>query len=379
MSVISRQFAREILLSSAFVLVVLVALFAFFDLIGQLDEVGKYYSLSVAFLLTALSLPARIYEVMPIAVLLAAVYTMSHWASTSEFTVLRVAGMSPLRLAGALLLPGILIVGLTYAFGEYVSPLAQHTATEVKSLARNSTELRARGYNSGVWVRDVTTSETGEAVDRYVNVSNLVAGDEKATGAWRMFEFDMEGRLLRLIHARSAYFEPGKGWRLMDAAITLYPRIGKEQADVTDQKVEVHSEANFFLPTTLGPDILNVMTSKPEDMSMRDLDRYIAHLSRTGQQSENYEVAFWNKAFYPLAVLVMLALAMPFAYLNARSGGMAIKMFFGVMIGIGFYAMNHFCSYLGVLHAWSPIAVSVLPSAAMLAAATLALWWVERR
>ncbi len=31
--------------------------------------------------------------------------------------------------------------------------------------------------------------------------------------------------------------------------------------------------------------------------------------------------------FYPLAILVMLVLAMPFAYQSARAGGMAIKIF----------------------------------------------------
>ena len=128
MKVIDKQFAKEILLSTGFVLIALVALFAFFDLINQMDDVGTEYTIGTAFLLTSLTLPSRIYEVMPLAVLLAAVYTMSRWASTSEFTVLRVAGMSPLRLARALLLPGVLLVALTYGFGEVVSPWAARYA-----------------------------------------------------------------------------------------------------------------------------------------------------------------------------------------------------------------------------------------------------------
>lgn len=114
MKVITRQFAKDVLFSSAFVLVALVALFAFFELINNLDDVGENFTLGTAFLLTALTMPSRIYEVMPLAVLLASVYTMSRWASTSEFTVLRVAGMSPMMLAKALVIPGILMVALTY-------------------------------------------------------------------------------------------------------------------------------------------------------------------------------------------------------------------------------------------------------------------------
>ena len=60
MRVITKQFTKEILLSTAFGLVALVALFAFFDLIGQLDDVGSGRTMGQAFMLTALSLPARI-------------------------------------------------------------------------------------------------------------------------------------------------------------------------------------------------------------------------------------------------------------------------------------------------------------------------------
>ena len=58
MSVISRQFAKDILLSTIFVLIVLIALFAFFDLIGQLDDLGADYTIGSAFLTTSLTLPS---------------------------------------------------------------------------------------------------------------------------------------------------------------------------------------------------------------------------------------------------------------------------------------------------------------------------------
>ena len=116
MRVITKQLTKEILLSTAFLLVALVALFAFFDLIGQLDDVGSGRTMKQAFTLTALTLPSRIYEVMPLAALLASVFVMSRWAANSEFTVLRVAGLSPVSLATSLLLPGLILVALTYFF-----------------------------------------------------------------------------------------------------------------------------------------------------------------------------------------------------------------------------------------------------------------------
>ena len=378
MKVIDKQFTKEILLSTAFVLVALVALFAFFDLINQMEDVGTEYTLGTAFFFFLLTLPSRIYEVMPLAVLLAAVYTMARWAAKSEFTVLRVAGMSPVRLARALLLPGVLLVVLTYGFGEVVAPWAARYTIEVKSGDKNDT-VSARGYVSGVWVRDLAQNHEGKPVDRYINVKNLSASNMSETGAWRMFEFNREGKLLRMIHADSASFHPGKGWQLHKAVTVTYPAFDPKDTKPIEAKIITSAPEELYLETTVGPEILGVMTTKPENMSMRDLDRYLAHITKTNQQAEHYQIAFWSKATYPLAIIVMLALSMPFAYLNARSGGVAVKIFLGVMIGIAFYALNNLFSYLGIVNTWSPIAVSITPSAVMLLLAALALCYVERR
>ncbi len=378
MRVITKQFTREILASTSFVLLALVALFAFFDLINQLDDVGKNFGLSDAFVFTALSLPARIYEVMPIAVLLASVYTMSRWASNSEFTVLRVAGLSPVSLAASLLVPGLLVVLFTYGMGELVSPPATRYAQELRVTLEKGGAVSARGYTSGVWIRDATTDDEGRKVDRYLNVKYISAQDRNVTGAWRFFEFNENGHLLRLIRSESAEYRDG-GWVLHDAVAVVYPKVDvTNNAPMTD-RIEVRPAEEFFVKSSIGPDILSVMTSKPENMSMRDLDRYVAHLEKNNQQTEQYEIAFWTKVFYPLATLVMLALSMPFAYMNARSGGMAIKIFFGVMIGIVFYALNNIFSYLGAVNTWSPVAVAITPTAAMLFAAAVAMYLVERR
>ena len=379
MRVITRQFTKEILLSTLFVLVALVALFAFFDLIGQLDDVGRNRTMLQAVLLTVLIFPERIYEVMPLAALLASVYTMSRWAATSEFTVLRVAGMSPVSLAKSLLIPGVVLVGCTYLFGEFLAPPAARYTTEVKAMGSHSATLNVRGYNSGVWIRDVFEDSSGKKMSRYINVKSLVAGKNGETGGWRLFEIDSEGRLRLFIQSESASFIEGEGWMLHNVLRTEYPLISREETEPTTKRVTVQPMPDFLLRSSLGPDILGVMTVKPEKMSMRDLNRYILHLKKNNQKSAQYEVAFWNKVFYPLATLVMLALSMPFAYMNARSGGMAIKMFVGIILGISFYAMNNVFSYLGVLNTWPPILVCLVPTIVMSIIASIAMAFVERR
>jgi lipopolysaccharide export system permease protein len=129
----------------------------------------------------------------------------------------------------------------------------------------------------------------------------------------------------------------------------------------------------------LTPEIFGALLVQPERMGALNLSRYIRHLAENHQRTDRFEIAFWSKMFYPLTILVMMALALPFAYLHVRSGSMSFKVFFGIMIGVIFYALNKLFSHLGLLNTWPPIVVAALPGLLVLMVALSALYWVERR
>lgn len=379
MKVLTRHVAKEVLIATLFVLVALVALIAFFDLVSQARNIGNRYSISMALFLTMLKLPSRLYEVMPIAALLGAVYTMSRLASNSEFTIMRVAGLSPFRLAGMMTVPALILIAMTYCLGEWLTPAADMMRNDMGNILFNR-KLSARGYSSGVWVKDNVKEQqnAGQATVRFVNVHNLIAGEHSRTGAWRVFEFDKDGSLIRVLHAPEASYISGRGWHLKDAKVETLPKITHDETPMVE-KSSARKDVDLMLPSEMRPEILGVLTIKPERMGISDLWQYIAHLKETKQTSDRYQVALWSKVFYPLAIFVMLAVAMPFAYLNTRSGGVSIKIFAGLMIGISFYALNNIFSFLGVLNTWHPMVVAVVPTSVMLICAAVALWLLERR
>lgn len=379
MKVLTRYVAKEVLIATLFVLVALVALIAFFDLVSQARNIGNRYSISMALFLTMLKLPSRLYEVMPIAALLGAVYTMSRLASNSEFTIMRVAGLSPFRLAGMMTVPALILIAMTYCLGEWLTPAADMMRNDMDNILFNR-KLSARGYSSGVWVKDNVKEQqnAGQATVRFVNVHNLIAGEHSRTGAWRVFEFDKDGSLIRVLHAPEANYISGRGWHLKDAKVETLPKITHDETPMVE-KSSARKDVDLMLPSEMRPEILGVLTIKPERMGISDLWQYIAHLKETRQTSDRYQMALWSKVFYPLAIFVMLAVAMPFAYLNTRSGGVSIKIFAGLMIGISFYALNNIFSFLGVLNTWHPMVVAVVPTSVMLICAAVALWLLERR
>jgi lipopolysaccharide export system permease protein len=227
-------------------------------------------------------------------------------------------------------------------------------------------------------VRDaVADGGDGRPRLRFVNVNHV--NTDTSVDAWRIYEFDPQMRLRSISTAASGRYVRNRGWELSDVVETTLPALVAGDVSQTSEHTQVVREAQRLWPSGLTPQIFGALLVQPERMGALDLSRYIHHLAENRQRTDRFEIAFWNKMFYPLAILVMMALALPFAYLHVRSGTMSLKVFSGIMIGVIFYAMNKLFSHLGLLNTWPPIVVAALPGLLVLTVAMGALYWVERR
>ena len=100
-------------------------------------------------------------------------------------------------------------------------------------------------------------------------------------------------------------------------------------------------------PNHLSAEMVSAALLKPERMRTLDLFQYIQHLQSNAQAAQRYEIEFWKKVFYPLSCLVMVVLALPFAYLHFRSGSITTYVFGGVLAGISFFLLNNVFGYIG--------------------------------
>ena len=149
---------------------------------------------------------------------------------------------------------------------------------------------------------------------------------------------------------------------------------GKQTAGVSRSEIE-----SFRWPTEITQEMVSVALLKPERMGTIDLFNYIRHLDANGQTSQRYEIEFWKKVFYPLSCLVMVILALPFAYLHFRSGGIAGYVFAGVMIGISFFLLNNVFGYVGNLRNWQPWIAAATPGLLYMAISLGAFGWLVLR
>lgn len=380
-TVLLRYFAREIIRSVVFVLIAFLALFAFFDLINELPNVGRGgYQLEHAFLFVLLGMPGYTYELMPIAALIGTIYALAQFAARSEFTIMRVSSMSTAMVGRMLGTIGILFVVITFIFGEFLSPYSSDLAKRLKLQAQGA--AMSQEFRTGLWAKDVIRADgvTGDVTgSRFVNAREM-RPDGKLLGL-KLYEFDRDFRLTALISADEANYRGSNRWQLARVTETRFA-ANAPGADIAAQALAVGTSTVALtqreLVSEITPDILSVLFADPDRMSAADLRAYTRHLSENNQLTERYEIAFWKKLIYPLAVFVMMALALPFAYLHTRSGGVSLKIFVGIMIGVSFQLLNSLFSHLGLLNTWPPFATAILPSAVFLVLAIIALRWVER-
>jgi len=283
---------------------------------------------------------------------------------------------------------------VTYAFGEFIGPKSEEYAQKVRLEALGATV--SSDFRSGVWVKDRGPAKpdgTGGEMTRFVNVGALQP-DQTIKGL-RIYEFDSDYRLNSIRVAQQGRYLGHQRWELNDVTQTRFIEFERKPAAATPQDTiqaapgapdalapdfrgeqtklptqEMHSE--------LTPQILSVLMVTPDRMATFDLFQYIRHLRDNKQDTQRYEIALWKKVVYPFTVLVMMALALPFAYLHARAGAVGLKVFGGIMLGLSFQLVNNLFSHVGLLNTWPAIFTAIVPGALYLAFALVALRWVER-
>ena len=335
----------------------LLVVFAFLDLVHQLESLGKgNYNLLYILAYVGLELPGRIYELFPIAALIGTLYALVQLSNYSEITVMRVSGVSASRIALSLTRAGFLFVLLTFVVGEFIAPPSERLASQLRIRALNS--VVAQEFRSGLWVKDGAS---------FVNVKEVLP-DSGLVGV-KIYDFDPDNSLRTISFAREGKYLKDNSWLLTDV----------EQTRFDASSTHITRLPQAYWNSVLNPDMLSVLLVVPEQMSAWNLYFYVQHLRDNQQKTSRFEIALWNKLVYPFATLVMMLMALPFAFLNSRMGGVSGKVFGGIMLGLTFHLLNRVFANLGVLHDWTPWLSAAFPTLLFLVAAIAYLWWLERR
>jgi lipopolysaccharide export system permease protein len=253
---------------------------------------------------------------------------------------MRAAGVSIQRIVGSVLKVGVLLALLAMFMGEVVSPFTETKAQKIRSESMQTNI--GRESNTGVWLRDDNT---------YVNIGEVLPN--LTLLRIKIFEFDGQNFLRFLSTAQEGeYIAKDRRWILKELRRTM----------ISDDSAAADEVNAAYWSTVVSPDILRVFMIQPDQLSIWQLSKYIDHLRSNKQDTSKYELAYWSKIVTPFATAVMLILAVPFVFKEARSGSLGRSLFSGIMIGLGFFILNRAFTYFVPLFSIPPFLGAVVPT-----------------
>ena len=337
--ILIRYINREFFIGILMIMFGLICLFAFFDFIQEIGDLGKgSYGILQAILFVILSIPGHIYEVIPLAVLIGSMYSIGQLSYNYEFNVMRASGYSIKKIAVSLMYTGLFFSFFTIIVGDFITPHSEKSAQQIK--LGNSNSSVSQEFGSGFWIKDG---------DNFVNIENVLP--DSSLEQINIYEFDNKFNLRTIVNAKKGFFKQGE-WKLNDIQQTI----------INKNSTEIKNIASGSWKSLMRPEMMNALIISPQKMSTINLFKFINYLKQNNQKSTKYEVALWEKLIHPLMPLVMLIFAIPFGFLQERSGGKFFKMFIGIIIGIAYQILNTLIRHLSLLNDWQPFVSSLIPT-----------------
>lgn len=341
---IARRFLVMLLRVVALFFVVMVLI----DAVDQLNRTGKAsVGLADALTLAALNVPAGLYQILPILVLLSGIAMFIGLSRSSELVVMRAAGLSALRFLAAPVAMAFVAGAVTMAV---LNPLVAATQKRYDDLRANFSGDAGRVLSigeSGLWLRQ------GDGERQTVIHAGRANSDGTELFDVTFLTFDETRRPEARVQADRAVLAPG-AWELSGA------RRWSLLADNPETTVETLADG-FRLGSDLTADGIRDSFGTPSAIAFWDLPAFIADLEKAGFSARQYRVWFQMELAQPLLFAAMVLVAAGFTMRHARFGQTGKLVLLAVLAGVVIFFLRNFAQVLGqngqipvALAAWAP-------------------------
>lgn len=342
MSILSRYIFKTFSTGLLLSVMLLLAIDVLFNLIKELNDITAVYTLGDVFFFVMLTIPSKIYELFPVSVVVAVVVSLGALANGSELVVMLTSGISKLKIAWTVLLSVGLWLVLVVLMGEYISPAGDQMAQQFRN--EQISQGKATSAANAIWLRD------GDVIFRTNQMRKSAT-----SGAYELVDvtvFELQDKkLVQVSEAETAVYQDQQ-WTLSGLQVSVFG----EQGVTTKQTAQQQWKSR------IQPEILNISTTRPKYLSIRDIKKFEQFNASTGQLQSSYQIARWSKMAFPLLVLATALCGVAVLFGQVRSGGFGQRLVMGMVIGIVVYLINKTLLNFGEVYHVNPVLITVLPS-----------------
>lgn len=339
--------------STLVVLFALLSIDVLAKIIDEIDILGDkdYHFLRLLGYVLGL-LPLKLTQFFPMALLIGALMGLGKLAASNELTIMQVAGISRLRIGLIGFSVALILGSVVLLITEYGGVSLKQRVTQMRSEALG--EITSNYGRAGLWAQDG---------NHFVNIKGITANGELA--GISLFTLDNHMQIAQIRHATTASVTVGK-WVLND---------------VTDKHILLNQIAVTRSPQSvwengLDNSIMTLLLSDPDDLSIRDLYRYLRYQEHNGIRANSYALVLWQRLFIPLSTGVMFLLALPFVFGSQRNSSQGRKLFLGVMLGLIYYVAYTSIANI-ILLTGAPVVLGAIIPIILFAGVSFTLLWAR--
>lgn len=352
MRLLKQYFWRAVLFPTLAIISIIVSLDCLFAYIYELEALRGNYQAWQALQYIATTIPRRVHQYLPMAILLGTLIGLGLLANSGELSVIRAAGVSTLKVSWLVLRPVLMLIVLSIPLGEYLTPYTEQVAQSNRSIAEGGGKALRSKF--GYWHRE------GE---EFIHI-NAVQPNGVLYGVTR-YRFDKARQVLTQTQFVERAIYQGDHWVLE----------GIEGSRLSPEQVTTFSEENDVWNTELTPQLLSIVVLKPDHLAMGKLLEYTRYLKRQGLETADYMLSFWQKLFMPLATVGMVLIAISFVFGPLREVTMGLRLTAGIVAGLLFHYGQQFFGQLSLVFNTDPLMAALLPPALCM---LVGIWLLRR-
>lgn len=323
-------------------LVVILTLFLAADFVSMtrfqapLEVLIRYYSYYT---------PNIVYQLVPAACLVAALFTLTNMNKSNELVALFSLGQSLARVSLPLLVLCALISVFSFFVGDRILPTLNQKRDYVYYVEIRKRPSRYQTVKTNrIWYRSENI---------IFNIQSLEADQGRAQGL-NMYYFDQDWRLVQLVKAKDVRFLSEKSWELLNGTLTLF-------ADESSFPITQSFDSKTV---QVSEDIADIRAAPKtsEIMSLKDLNRFITKNKELGLNTMRFETDFHAKIAFAAAGFMLVLLGIPFTTKRERSGGNMLSIAIASGLAAGYWISFGASVSLGYNGILPPLIAAWLPN-----------------
>jgi len=271
----------------------------------------QYYSLQI------------IYTIAPIVVLLTTLITFGLLSRTSEITAAKALGISLYRLAVPVVAAGVLMGGLAALLDFIILPVTNARKAELRRIIKGHDEPAGVRRATRQWFYS-QAPDGGGFIYNYLHFNPQL----RLMQRFQAFRFDRAHRLTGHLYASEARLIGGS-WVMLDGWAREL-----DGPKVIDYRV---LPGPATLDLRLGPEFFSTEVKSSEEMNYFELREYVHRITASGQWVPDLATQLHNKVATPVVCVVMVLVALPFAFRFGRQGalyGVGLAILLGIVLQV---------------------------------------------